>query len=354
MECIMSSNTFFSLTNIHAYCTVYLPGSMSSSSSSDLSEVDPMLVVSDDEYGPDIIIISSDDESEHDVSSDDDYMLDDFQPFALAAFGEDPVPPEDDVLAMPQLLHGIIIYGHPEGEHMIVHLPEPLAAVPFVDLEDDDDVDIPVIHVEHLDDDLGDGEIHDIVILELPSPVVSVVDISSTASSVAPSTHTPASSPDTVLPAQTAVPPTPSIDPMRLPGFPHSMYPPPHYQSGPSSYQPMSSTPQDPYAAGPSQPAGLASDYARLYAEIPPPGMDPSDPYHPSHFSPTTMVDRMISYDIQFTILFRRVRELDAQLAAVLAAITPPPPASPQPPLPVSPPPSPPPLPQSPPPPSPH
>ncbi|MFS8023867.1 hypothetical protein Hanom_Chr16g01456551 [Helianthus anomalus] len=92
---------------------------------------------------------------------------------------------------------------------MIVHLAVPLVVVPLVDLEDDDDVDIPVIHVEHLDDDLGDGEVHAIVILELPSPIVSVVDISSTASSMAPSTHTPASSPDTVLPTHATIPPTP-------------------------------------------------------------------------------------------------------------------------------------------------
>ncbi|MFS8024468.1 hypothetical protein Hanom_Chr16g01463591 [Helianthus anomalus] len=120
---------------------------------------------------------------------------------------------------MHQPLHDVIIYGHPEGEHMIVNLVVPLAVVPLVDLEDDDDVDIPVIHVEHLDDDLGDGEVHDIVILELPSPVVSVVDVSSTASSIAPSTHTPASSPDTILPTPAAVPPTPTTNPCTYQDF---------------------------------------------------------------------------------------------------------------------------------------
>ncbi|KAJ0621545.1 hypothetical protein HanIR_Chr01g0009841 [Helianthus annuus] len=231
------------------------------SSSTDRSEIDLMPLVSDDDYEPDVIIISSDDETEHeDFSDDDDDMLDDFQPFALIDPVEDPAPLEDDVLVMQQPLHDVILYSHPDGEHMIVHLAVPLAVVPLVDLMDDDDVDIPVMHVEHIDDELGDGEIHDVVILELLSPVVSVVDISSTASSIAPSTHTPASSPDTVLPTHTTVPPTPTTDPMHLPGFPHSMYPPPHYQSGPSSYQPLSHTPQDPYAAGPSQSAELASD----------------------------------------------------------------------------------------------
>ncbi|MFS8023866.1 hypothetical protein Hanom_Chr16g01456541 [Helianthus anomalus] len=99
---------------------------------------------------------------------------------------------------------------------------------------------------------------------------------------------------------------------MHLSGFPHSMYPLPHYQTGAPSYQPLSHPPQDPCAVGSSQSAGLASDYARLYAGIPSPGMDPSDPYHPSHIPLTTMEDRMISYEIQFSILFRRTRELDA------------------------------------------
>ncbi|MFS7946752.1 hypothetical protein Hanom_Chr06g00540001 [Helianthus anomalus] len=65
---------------------------------------------------------------------------------------------------------------------MIVHLALPLAANPFVDL-DDDDVFVHVIHAEHLEDELGDGEvIDDIAILVLPSPVISVVDISSSPS----------------------------------------------------------------------------------------------------------------------------------------------------------------------------
>ncbi|MFS7936196.1 hypothetical protein Hanom_Chr05g00412651 [Helianthus anomalus] len=43
----------------------------------------------------------------------------------------------------------------------------------------DDEDDIPVIHVGHPDDDIGDGEVLDIAILEVSSPVVSVIDISS-------------------------------------------------------------------------------------------------------------------------------------------------------------------------------
>ncbi|MFS7946780.1 hypothetical protein Hanom_Chr06g00540301 [Helianthus anomalus] len=152
------------------------------SASSDVSETDLLVLVSDDDYEPDVIIISSDDESEHDAFSDDADMLDDFQLFALIDPVEDHAPLEDDFLALLQPLHDVIIYGHPNGEHMIVHLAVPLAADPFADL-DEDDVFVPVIHVEHLEDELGDGEvIDDIAILVLPSPIISVVDISSSPS----------------------------------------------------------------------------------------------------------------------------------------------------------------------------
>ncbi|MFS7936568.1 hypothetical protein Hanom_Chr05g00417091 [Helianthus anomalus] len=71
------------------------------------------------------------------MSDDDD--LDDFQPFSFPDFGDD---------------------------------------IPFVD-DLDDEVNVPVIEVEHYDDDLGDGEVFDIVILDVASPVVFVIDISS-------------------------------------------------------------------------------------------------------------------------------------------------------------------------------
>ncbi|MFS7968923.1 hypothetical protein Hanom_Chr09g00803151 [Helianthus anomalus] len=45
-----------------------------------------------------------------------------------------------------------------------------------VDLDEDE---ISVFHVDHLDEDLGDGEVFDIAILEVTSLGISVVDISS-------------------------------------------------------------------------------------------------------------------------------------------------------------------------------
>ncbi|KAM0036436.1 hypothetical protein Hdeb2414_s0014g00426371 [Helianthus debilis subsp. tardiflorus] len=117
------------------------------------------------------------------MSDGDD--LDDFQPFALLDFGED-VPLIDDVLAFHLPIHDQLIIGHPNGEHLVEPIPIhaiPLAAIPTEDCpfvaDLDDDVDVPVFEVEHPDDDLGDGEVFDISILYVASPVVSAIDISS-------------------------------------------------------------------------------------------------------------------------------------------------------------------------------
>ncbi|MFS7963051.1 hypothetical protein Hanom_Chr08g00733611 [Helianthus anomalus] len=126
----------------------------------------------------------SDSESDLEVASDDD-DLDDFQPFALPDFGDD-VPFIDDVLALPLPFHDQLIIGHPDGEHLVE--PIPIHAIPFAAIPDedwpfvddlDDDVDVPVIEVERLDDDLRNGEVYDPAILELAYPVVFVIDISS-------------------------------------------------------------------------------------------------------------------------------------------------------------------------------
>ncbi|KAJ0876101.1 hypothetical protein HanPSC8_Chr11g0484501 [Helianthus annuus] len=117
------------------------------------------------------------------MSDDDD--LDDFQPFALPDFGDD-IPVVDDVLAFPLPIHDQLIIGHPDGEHIVEPIPihtVPLAAIPAEDwpfvVDLDNDIDVPVIEVDHIDDDLGNGEVFNIAILDVASPVVSVIDISS-------------------------------------------------------------------------------------------------------------------------------------------------------------------------------
>ncbi|MFS7998160.1 hypothetical protein Hanom_Chr12g01150431 [Helianthus anomalus] len=156
---------------------------MSSSESSGLSdEHDPMAIVSDDEIAPAPEVFTSDSETNPEIMSDDDDP-DDFQPSYLPDFGDD-ISFVDDVLAFPLPIHNQLIIGHPDGEHLVEPIPidaVPLAAIPdedwpFVVL--DEDIDVPVIVVDHIDDDLGDGEVYDIAILDVASPVVSVVDIS--------------------------------------------------------------------------------------------------------------------------------------------------------------------------------
>ncbi|KAJ0786210.1 hypothetical protein HanOQP8_Chr02g0052661 [Helianthus annuus] len=143
-----------------------------------------MVVASDDEIAPAPEIFTSDAETDLELMSDDE-DLDDFQPFALPDFGDD-IPFVDDVLAFPLPIHDQLIIGHPDGEHLVEPIPihaVPLAAIPDEDwpfvVHLDNDIDVPVIEVDHLGNDLGDGEVFDITILDVASPVVSVIDISS-------------------------------------------------------------------------------------------------------------------------------------------------------------------------------
>ncbi|MFS7912343.1 hypothetical protein Hanom_Chr02g00128861 [Helianthus anomalus] len=105
----------------------------------------------------------------------DDGDLDDFQPFALPDPIHDGEPLVDDVLAVGPQLDQFIIIGHRDGAHIIDYIPldvVPLEAVPGDIVISDDEDDIPVIHVGHPDDDIGDQEVLDIAILEVSSPVV--------------------------------------------------------------------------------------------------------------------------------------------------------------------------------------
>ncbi|KAJ0953757.1 hypothetical protein HanRHA438_Chr00c48g0858401 [Helianthus annuus] len=145
---------------------------MSSSEGSNIyDDVDPMTPSSDDDYIPEVQVITSDSET----GSDSD--MDDFQPFAFLGDIVD-----DDVLDVPPLLNDIVIIGHPEGEHVVEIIPLdvlPLAMVPFVDLDEDDNDIVPVIPLEHIDDDLGDGDVYDLLILDVAAPVVPIIVLSS-------------------------------------------------------------------------------------------------------------------------------------------------------------------------------
>ncbi|MFS7912499.1 hypothetical protein Hanom_Chr02g00130651 [Helianthus anomalus] len=105
--------------------------------------------------------------------------------FALPDPADDNVPLVDNFLAFPARLHDQLIIGQPEGEHIIEIIPFqafPLVVIPHEDwpfIVDLYDGGVPVFEVDHPDEDLGDGEVFDVAILEVASSAVSVVDISS-------------------------------------------------------------------------------------------------------------------------------------------------------------------------------
>ncbi|MFS8006477.1 hypothetical protein Hanom_Chr14g01249591 [Helianthus anomalus] len=114
--------------------------------------------------------LSSDDEPFVEVVSSDDEDLDDFQPFALPDPVHDGEPVEDDILAVGPQLNQFVIIGHPDEAHIVDYIPlnvVPLAEVPGDIVVSDEEDDVPVIHVGHPDDEIDDGEVLDIAILEV-------------------------------------------------------------------------------------------------------------------------------------------------------------------------------------------
>ncbi|MFS7997806.1 hypothetical protein Hanom_Chr12g01146241 [Helianthus anomalus] len=136
-----------------------LQGVPLSSSESGLSDAhNPMAIVSDDEILSEPEIFTSDTESDREMLSDDD---DDFQPFALPDFGDDaPLAdgiPVEDLFDFPAPIHDHLIIGHPDGEHIVAPILDP---VPLV----------------------GDGEVDDVIVLGVPPPVIVVIELSSNTS----------------------------------------------------------------------------------------------------------------------------------------------------------------------------
>ncbi|MFS7932407.1 hypothetical protein Hanom_Chr04g00367511 [Helianthus anomalus] len=158
---------------------------MSSSENGLSEEHDSMVIVSDDEVAPIPEVLTSDTESDPEMMSDDD---DDFQPFALPEFGDD-VPiadgiPVEDLFDFPAPIHNHLISGHPDGEHIVAPIlgVVPLVVIPTEDWPFDDlfgdDVNLfldgPPADVQ------GDGEVDDdVAILDVPPPVIPVIELSS-------------------------------------------------------------------------------------------------------------------------------------------------------------------------------
>ncbi|KAF5789868.1 hypothetical protein HanXRQr2_Chr09g0376291 [Helianthus annuus] len=315
---------------------------MSSSESSGLSEEhDPMAIVSDDEIAPVPEIFTSDSKSDPEMMPDDE-DLDEFQPFALPDFGDDDIPLEDDVLALPLPIHNQLIIAHPDGEHVVepilIHAI-PLAAIPVEDwpfiVDLDDDVEVLVFQVDHPIEDLGDGEVFEIAILDVTSPVVSVINISSDsdpdsdanswesvtssslkaagleayptddddAMSAAPAkptlvstpTDTPPRTPTHVTSGTLSQPPTlvgrsSWIRHIRFASaFPHT---PPTHEGEPSGHPHVSPPEMSPHF-----------QLSQSFPPSPPHVMPSSEPYHPSHHSGYTRDHLLLSLQLQVEIL---------------------------------------------------
>ncbi|KAJ0716559.1 hypothetical protein HanPI659440_Chr13g0514061 [Helianthus annuus] len=157
---------------------------MSSSESGLSNDHDPVDVVSDDEVVPEPEIFMSDSESDQEMMSDDE---DDFQPFALSDFGDDtPIAdgiPIDDAFAFPAPIQDHLIIGHPDGEHIVAPILDvvPLVVIPPEDWPFDDlfNDDFNLFLGDPPVDAQGDGEVDDVVVLEIPPPVIPVIEISS-------------------------------------------------------------------------------------------------------------------------------------------------------------------------------
>ncbi|MFS7996832.1 hypothetical protein Hanom_Chr12g01134451 [Helianthus anomalus] len=159
-----------------------------SSSESGLSNAhDPMAIISADEIVPELEIFTSDTESDPDMLSDDE---DDFQPFALPDLGDDtPIAdgiPVEDIFALPAAIHDHLIIVYPDGEHIVTPIldPVPLMVIPPEDWPFDnlfdDDVDLFLDGTPA--DAQGDGEVDDVVVLDVPPPAILVIEISSDSS----------------------------------------------------------------------------------------------------------------------------------------------------------------------------
>ncbi|MFS7998606.1 hypothetical protein Hanom_Chr12g01155901 [Helianthus anomalus] len=288
---------------------------MSSSKSGLSDEHDPMAVVSDDEVAPEPEVFTSDTESDPDMISDDE---DDFQPLALLDFGND-IPDADilidDVFVLPAPVHDYLIIGHPDGEHIVAPILDvvPLIVIqpedwPFDDLFDDD-VDLFVGN--HPAGEQGDGEVGDVVVVDVPPPAMHVTDISSDSSlhsvvdsfeSVTSSAlraaglHLYATDDDD---ATSAAPSSPEI-------------PAPRPREGTSSQPPSF----DPFATAdfppiPQFPPVVSSPLDEPFRWFPPYMMPISDPYHPSQYGGYTRDELLLSLQLQFEILSRRVLELE-------------------------------------------
>ncbi|KAJ0480218.1 hypothetical protein HanIR_Chr13g0629061 [Helianthus annuus] len=229
----------------------------------------------------------------------------------------------DDILDLGDVLvPGVVVVGHPDG-HLIIDIPPLAIEVPRVDVPVGGDK-VPVFHVDHVDDDIGVGEAFDIAILEVSSPVVSVMDISSSDTTdsvsssalraVGPSAHAT----DCGTPAELIAPTTlemggPSrailaqVDDERV-SEPRREIPSVFEIGGPSCPATASPFIERFRAAGFLVPPKLETGGPSR----PPTTMSPSDPCYRSPMFPPTLEKRIDSIEMLLHVFMHRIdRELD-------------------------------------------
>ncbi|MFS7947365.1 hypothetical protein Hanom_Chr06g00547451 [Helianthus anomalus] len=294
-------------------------------------------------------VFTLDIESDPEMISDDD---DDFQPFALLDFGDDVSfadgVPFDDIFAHPIQIHDHLIIGHPNGEHLVAPILDvaPLVAMPPEDWPFDNllDDDFDIFVGNHPTGEQGDGEVDDVIVLDVPSLVVSVIDISSDSSihSVADSYESVTSSAlqaaglrlyatddDDAMSAAASSPvreptppptpdhvPDPDLDPSGVPPVallvpqppPTVDVPPPFVSDDHRTDLPIVF---DTRFQLPAQGRALL-DSRRASTHLHRLTSHPfHNSYHPSHHVGYTRDDLLLSLQLQFEILSRRVVELE-------------------------------------------
>ncbi|MFS7893602.1 hypothetical protein Hanom_Chr00s001006g01671281 [Helianthus anomalus] len=315
---------------------VMLQAPMSSSESGLSDTHDPMPIVSDDE------------------------------PFALPDFGDDILiadgVPVEDPFDIHAPVHDHLIIGHPDGEHIVASILDavPLVVIPpkdwpFVDLFGDDVglfLDGPPANAQ------GDGEIDDDVVVAAGLQPYATDYDDDTATSIAPLSParvpTPPHDPEPVpepypVPfGQPDVAPLvpepihapidhPFFEPFIPPPSPADVAPPPPVESDvpridlpivflqeipvprlgegtsgqPPSFDPFASAAFPPIPQTTSFTAFTSTSLDEPFRWFPPYTMPILDPYYPSHYGGYTRDELLLSLQLQFEILSRRVMELE-------------------------------------------
>ncbi|KAJ0722095.1 hypothetical protein HanRHA438_Chr08g0345801 [Helianthus annuus] len=296
---------------------------MSSSESGLSEEHDPMAIVSGDEVAPIPEVLASDTDSDPKMLSEDD---DDFQPFALPDFGDD-VPiadgiPVEDLFDFSAPIHDHPIIGHPDGEHIVAPIldvvPLVAAGLQLYATDSDDDTAMSAAPLSpalvptppHVPEPVPEPDLvpfgQPYIAPLIPEPIPAPLDLPLVDPYIPPP------------PSADVAPPPPVISDAHRTDLPIIFLqeiPAPRPGEGTSGQPPRF----DPFASAdfplipqttPFTPFTSAS-LDEPFRRFPPYTMPISDPFHPSHYVGYTRDELLLSLQLQFEILSRRVLELE-------------------------------------------